>query len=73
MQGAVSGYTQYYEANQDLASAVVDAANLTIGWEWIYEVSDANDIKDTILGDLAADGHPSWFEFELTVTVTQVD
>ena len=70
----IEDYSDYYHTNKNLAT--VDGANLTITWEWPFSTSEANDIKDTFLGDKAADGDttndPS-FEFALSVTVTQVD
>lgn len=60
-------------ANKDLADS------LTVTWEWAFETGAdadakaANNVKDTALGDAAADGTPATISFSLKVTVEQVD
>ena len=52
-------------------------STMTISWAWDFEVDEATDIKDTTLGDYAANGIPSGvsastsLSFGLTVTVEQ--
>jgi len=66
----INDLTKDYKANEDL-TAVSD--DLAISWQWDYSTSEANDIKDTDLGDQAADGTNSTFQLDLNVTVTQID
>lgn len=44
---------------------------LTVTWSWAFE--GVNDANDTILGDAAANDNAATIDFELTVTVTQID
>ena len=77
LEAYINGYSQSYEANTDLSTVSTD--RLDISWSWDFEfgadqaAKDANNVKDTMLGDQAARGVPAWFEFDLTVTVSQVD
>ena len=45
----------------------------TIHWQWPYYVSPENDVKDTAMGALAADGTAPEVTIGLKVTATQVD
>ena len=54
------------------ANASLDQ-DTTVTWVWPIYVSDENDVKDTALGDAAADGNAPTIEFTYTVTVTQID
>lgn len=47
----------------------LSASEVNIGWSWAFSTSDANDKKDTQLG-VAGN---AIIDFELTVTVTQID
>ena len=77
LKDAVKDYSKSYDANTDLSGKQAD--NLDITWDWPFEVSEANDKKDTYLGDAAAglhtaDGHSeSTIKVEVTCTVTQID
>ena len=68
-------YTQYYNAHTDLAAV----ADVTVEWAWNFSTNtddvEQTDELDTILGDKAADlgDDADYIEFELKVTVTQVD
>ncbi len=68
---AIQGFTAQYEANTDLSKTEV--AVPSVSWEWPFSTSDANDIKDTYLGDQAADGKAATVELGMTVSVTQID
>ena len=49
------------------------AKTIGISWEWAYSVDEATDIKDTALGDAAADGNAATFYIAIGATVTQID
>ena len=46
---------------------------ISISWEWPYYISDDYDLKDTHLGDEAADGNPATISISVDCTVTQID
>jgi hypothetical protein len=73
VQDAIAGYSTTYNANTDLSTVGYEA--LSVSWAWDFYSSDANDIKDTDLGNKAADGldNDGKIVFEITTTVTQVD
>ena len=65
ISGEVDGTAQY-----NAGVAVPTTANeVKIGWSWAFSTSDANDKKDTQLG-VAGN---AIIDFDLTVTVTQID
>lgn len=70
---AVNGYHKEYPANTNLANTTDD--NLEISWRWDFHTSDANDVKDTALGNRAAANvaDAGKIDIELTATVTQID
>lgn len=70
IEEAIAAYTESFAAGKDLAT---EANEIVITWEWEYSTSDANDVKDTALGDAAAAGNAPSIEIALTATVTQVD
>lgn len=63
---AIEAFTANYEANTDLSTASAPA----ISWEWPFSTNDANDVKDTALGNAAT---PATITIEITTIVTQVD
>lgn len=67
----IQGFTAQYEANTDLSKTEV--AVPSVSWEWPFSTSDANDIKDTYLGDQAAVDKAATVELGMTVSVTQID
>ena len=71
IEAAINSYSKSYPAGTDLTAVGADA--LMVSWEWPYSTSDANDVKDTTLGDLTAAGTPATIEIEITTTVTQID
>lgn len=78
---AVSSHNAQYAPNTNLANETND--KLSISWEWPFEVKGADgrvdhtfDLKDTYLGDLAAnaaDGEMPKIDLALLLTVTQID
>lgn len=78
----ISAYTKDYEALTNLGTDT-DVLNeeLQIAWEWAFEgateggTGHANqtDVKDTALGDLAAEEKAAKIDFTLFITATQID
>lgn len=72
---AVAAYTDTYDANTDLSNAA--KVSPTIKWEWAFSTSDDADIKDTKLGDAAAnaatDEAAPTIKLGVTTTVTQLN
>ena len=74
---AVKAYSQICQPGTNLNSQ--DDKNLTIDWAWAFETGDdatakaANNVKDTYLGDQAAEGKAATVSLEVTTTVTQID
>ncbi len=66
----VEALTKDYAAGTDL-STVAQALALT--WEWPFSTSDANDVKDTDLGNQAVLGNAATLSITVTATVTQID
>ncbi len=76
-----------YKAGTDLSTDTVGDNALTISWAWPFETATsddpspetaaaekaANNVKDTYLGDQAADGNAATIEISVVTTVTQVD
>ena len=80
MKDVIKNYTKEYPANTVLDTIyAMDDNALEISWEWPFETGAnaaeiaANDIKDTFLGDQAADGYYSMIQIEIKTTVTQID
>ena len=67
---AISGYSKDYDPKTDLSQ--IDE-KLDIGWAWAFEVNNDNDVKDTYLGDQAAEGNAATISLTVTTTVTQID
>lgn len=73
VKDAIEEVTFDYPANTDLSKST--ASNLTVSWEWPFHTSDANDVKDTALGDIAAENaaNAGKVDVEVTMSVTQID
>lgn len=56
-----------YNPNTNLAKTI------SFSWSWAFEVDQLTNVKDTALGNNAADGTPATFYISLGVTVTQID
>ena len=70
VEAAIVGATQKYHTNDDL-SAVED--DLVVTWAWEYYVDAATDVKDTALGDAAADGNAATIALTTSATITQLN
>lgn len=68
---AIEEYSKDYAAGEDLAG--VGADSLAISWEWPFSTSEANDVKDTALGDRAAADNAATIKLTVKTTVTQID
>ncbi|MBQ3153711.1 MAG: hypothetical protein IJB88_00625, partial [Clostridia bacterium] len=78
---AIEGYTtQVYNPHTDLST--VTGSNLYVAWAWAFEKDDTvlgvdcvknDDVKDTHLGDEAADGNAATVTLTIVTTVTQID
>lgn len=73
LQTTVSNAIVAELAKDDVDAKTNLADSLIIAWEWPFTTGAANDIKDTALGNLAAAGKAGTIDFEMTVTVEQVD
>ena len=76
-----------YKAGTDLSTDTVGDNALTISWAWPFETATsddptpetaaaekaANNVKDTYLGDQAANNNAATIEISVVTTVTQVD
>lgn len=71
VNNAIDTYHQYYAANTKLEDYAGE--NLDISWEWPFSTSAENDVKDTDLGDKAANENAATVQLTVTATVTQVD
>lgn len=77
IKNAISAYSRSYAAGTNLGTAHTDG--LEISWSWQIETGDndgekaANNVKDTYLGDQAANGNAAKVEIEVACTVTQID
>ena len=76
VEEAIEAKAAYYHTNTDL-SAVND--DVVISWEWPFRTGaddaekDANDVKDTALGDRAAVDKEALIKLEIKTTIEQVD
>ncbi len=71
VNNAVNAYTENYAPGTDLST--LDEIGLNVSWEWPFSTSDANDVKDTALGDAAAAGNAATIALDMRVTATQID
>ena len=65
---AISGYSKNYAANVNLADWGRDS--LAVSWKWEF---NGDDVKDTELGNLAANDKAPTVSLTVTTTVTQID
>ncbi len=65
---AIENCSKDYEVNTDLSTIGNDAPS--ISWKWAI---DGDNVKDTALGDRAADNNAAGISLKLTTTVTQID
>ncbi len=75
VENAIVAQTGIYQANADLNTVLDD----TITWSWEFRTGatdaekEANDVKDTFLGDQAAAGNASTISLTMRITIEQVD
>lgn len=70
IEAEISSFSASYEPGTNLTTTAVTPA---VSWEWPFSVSEENDVKDTYLGDQAAEGNASSISVSVTTTVTQID
>lgn len=66
VEAAIDAFTKEYPAGTDLSGAAAPV----VSWSWAFNVSDANDEKDTKLGDAAT---AATISLTVKTIVTQVD
>ena len=71
VEGVIENYSKDYAAGENLAGVGDDS--LAISWAWSFSTSEANDVKDTALGDAAAAGNAATINLTVKTTVTQID
>ncbi len=71
VKAAINGNTQKFAPNTELNTVTAVA----VSWAWAFEGTDGKqtDIKDTYLGDQAAEGNAATITIEISTTVTQID
>lgn len=75
IEDQINAFSAKYPAGTDLSAITADGSLLapSVSWAWSYYDTDANDVKDTYLGDQAAKGNAATITLEVTTTVTQID
>lgn len=74
----IAQHTKTYAPNTDLSSEDADSG-LAISWSWPFESGHTdeekavNDVRDTYLGDQAANGTAATFSIQVQATVSQID
>ena len=71
VEAAIEACKKDYAPNTDLYAMNGDYPSVT--WEWPFYIDEEHDVKDTDLGNLAADGYHSMIQLEIVTTVTQID
>ena len=67
----IAAFSADYAANQDLSTLAAGVP--AISWSWPFYTSDANDVKDTFLGNQADAGNAATISLSVSATVTQID
>ena len=71
----IDAYTKNYDAGTDLNNT--DVKTPVVSWSWAFEGAGADakqtDVKDTALGNTAANGTAATISVEVKTTVTQID
>lgn len=70
IKNAIEACKADYKAGDDLSDVEDD---VVIKWSWAYSTSADNDIKDTYLGDQAAEGNAAQISLTVSCTITQID
>ena len=68
VEQAIASYSKEYAAGTDLSTKTAD--ELTVSCYWAFT---GDDVKDTALGNAAAEGNPAKIKLDITCTVTQID
>lgn len=68
VEAVIEAYSAKYAANTDLSNL----STPTVSWRWDFSTGEANDVKDSALGKLAAEGNAPTITLDLSVEVTQV-
>lgn len=71
VEAAIEACKKDYAPNTDLYAMNGDYPS--VSWAWKFYTDEAHDVKDTELGNLAADGYHSMIQIEIKTTVTQID
>ena len=71
VEAAIESCKAAYNPLTNLAEQ--DEAIPSVTWKWNFHTSDANDIKDTDLGNKAAVDNYPVIKLDVTTTVTQID
>lgn len=71
VETAINADTKNYAPGTNLSGITADTLDVT--WKWDFYSSVENDVKDTYLGDQAAEGNASTIKLEVVTTVTQID
>lgn len=67
----IEAQNNVYQANENLANEITPVA---VSWEWAFDsVNDVNDVKDTALGNAAAEGKAATIYLKIVCTVTQIE
>lgn len=70
VENAIESYSRTYDENTNLEERVLE--ELTVSCYWAFG-DGSTDVKDTHLGDLAAEGAAPHVNLKITCTVTQVE
>lgn len=74
VENRINAFSATYEAGTPLNSLTAENLKVpSVSWEWPFHHDDASDIKDTYLGDQAAEGKAAEIQLTVVTTVTQVD
>lgn len=74
VENRIDAFSATYEAGTPLNSLTAEDHKVpSVSWEWPFHHDDASDIKDTYLGDQAADGKAAEIQLTVVTTVTQID
>lgn len=77
VEAAIEDSAKYYNANTNLGDAANVTNDLAVSWAWEFEANTLatyqTDVKDTALGDAAADSDAATIELAVTCTITQVN
>lgn len=77
VEAAIAKCSKDYDPNTNLADVASTTDAPTITWSWPFSTSDANDVKDTYLGDVAAGKYAgktaATISLSVDITITQID